>query len=78
VRKARFYNVQLYRKGKKVLSVWPRRTQLRLHRRWTYRGRDWRLRPGPYTWLVWPAFGTSTSPRYGRPLGLSRFRVVSR
>ncbi len=78
VPRARFYNVQLYRKGRKVLSAWPRRPRLQLHRRWRYGGRAKRLRVGPYTWVVWPAFGTSITPRYGRALGVSTFRYVSR
>jgi hypothetical protein len=31
---------------------------------------------GPYTWIVWPAYGTRTKPRYGSMLGQSTFRVV--
>jgi HYR domain-containing protein len=75
VRKARFYNVQLFRRGHKMLSAWPSRPRFRLHARWVFQGHEYRLRPGKYTWLVWPAFGTSSSPRYGKLLGLSTFVV---
>jgi hypothetical protein len=76
VAKARFYNVQVFRHGHKVLSAWPARARFRMHRRWTFGGRKYRLKPGPYTWLVWPAFGAPTKPRYGRLLGQSTFVVV--
>jgi hypothetical protein len=78
VRKARFYNVQVYRRGRKILSLWPRRTRLKLRWRWMYKGRVQHLRPGVYAWVVWPAFGTQDIPRYGRMLGPSRFSIVAR
>ena len=71
--KARFYNVQLFRRGHKVLTVWPSRTRFRLHARWTFRGHEYRLKPGNYSWLVWPAYGTTAKPRYGKLLGQSSF-----
>jgi len=36
---ATFYNVQLYRNGRKVLSTWPGAAKLRLKRTWTYAGK---------------------------------------
>lgn len=71
--KARFYNVQLFRRGHKVLTVWPSRTRFRLRARWTFRGHEHRLKPGNYSWLVWPAYGTPSKPRYGKLLGQSTF-----
>jgi hypothetical protein len=73
---ARFYNVQLYRGGKKVLSAWPKGPTLRLGRTWVYDGRPQRLEPGLYRWFVWPARGTRERPTYGRVLGSSTFRVA--
>ena len=70
---ARFFNVQVYRQGHKVLSVWPTRARFRLHRSWTFAGRKYRLKAGAYTWLVWPAFGSQANPRYGKLLGQSTF-----
>jgi hypothetical protein len=75
VPRAAFYNVQVYRAGRKILTVWPRPTRFGMQRTWTFRGRTFRLTPGVYTWYVWPAFGKLTSPRYGKMLGLSSFRV---
>ena len=44
---ARFYNVQMYRNGTKVLSLWPAKALLRLGRTWRYAGKTQRLQPGP-------------------------------
>jgi hypothetical protein len=73
VPRARFYNVQLFRHGQKLLSAWPSRPHFRLHARWTFKGRAFRLRAGSYTWLVWPAYGQPTHPRFGKALGVSSF-----
>ena len=39
---ASYYNVQLIRAGRKVLSAWPTRTSFRLRRTWLYKGRRYR------------------------------------
>ena len=75
VRAARFYNVQLHRNGKKVLSAWPRRPRFRLERSWRFGGARQTLRPGTYAWYVWPGLGSRERPRYGALLGSSRFVV---
>ena len=75
-RGASYYNLQLYRGTRKVLSRWPRGTRLRLHRHWTYAGTRRRLAPGRYRWYVWPGYGRRSAGRYGRLLGRSRFTVV--
>jgi hypothetical protein len=72
---ARYYNVQLFRKGRKILSVWPTRPQYQLKRRWTYRDKVRRLIPGKYRWLVWPGFGPRSKADYGRRMGPSTFHV---
>ena len=75
VPKAKFYNAQVYRNGRKILSLWPQRPRLKLTRSWQHGGRTFRLKPGVYTWYVWPGFGTLASPRFGKLLGQSSFRV---
>jgi hypothetical protein len=75
--KAAFYNVQLFRGQKKVLSAWPKKTQFRLSRTWTFRGLRQKLTKGTYTWYVWPAFGSRRKPEYGGVLGSSTFVVSS-
>ena len=76
VPKAKFYNVQLYRKGRKILSLWPPRSRLKMTRSWQHGGRTFRLKAGVYTWYVWPGFGTVATPRFGKLLGQSSFRVI--
>jgi hypothetical protein len=76
VPKAKFYNAQVYRSGRKILSVWPSRSRLKMTRSWRHEGRTFRLKPGVYTWYVWPGFGTLARPRFGKLLGQSSFRVV--
>ena len=75
VRRASYYNVQLYR-ARKLLTDWPRKAQLQLRRSWRFRGQRVRLVPGRYRWYVWPGFGRRSAHRYGRLLGASKFRVV--
>jgi hypothetical protein len=75
VRGARYYNVQLYRDGRKVLSSWPSRADLELRRRWEYRGRR-RLEPGRYHWVVWPGEGPRERNAYGPRIGRRSFVIV--
>lgn len=76
VARARFYNVQVHRNGRKILSAWPLRPRFLLRRSWRHEGRTFRLRPGTYTWFVWPAYGTKANPNYGKLLGQSSFKVA--
>ena len=75
VRKATFYNVQLYYRGAKVLSAWPQRARQALKRQWSYSGRAYGLGKGVYSWYVWPGFGPRAKGRYGQLLGQGSFRV---
>jgi hypothetical protein len=77
VRGARYYNVQLYRDGHKLLSRWPRRAHYQLRERWTFGGRRYRLRPGRYRWYVWPGKGRPSERRYGRLVGRGAFSVAA-
>ena len=74
-RGARYYNVQLYRGGVKILSFWPRTPKAKLARTWRFEGKSHTLAPGLYRWFVFPANGTPEQPRFGRLLGSSSFRV---
>jgi hypothetical protein len=76
VPRASYYNVQLYRGGRKVLTAWPSRTGLQLRMQWRFNGRVQRLKPGLYRWYVWPAYGRAADRRYGRLLGTSTFVVA--
>jgi hypothetical protein len=75
VKGATFYNVQVYRNGRKLLSTWPGLAKLKLARTWTYGGKRYRFEPGKYTWYVWGARGTRAKPVYGKVLGSSTFSV---
>ena len=75
VRGASFYNIQLYRKGQKVLSTWPGKARQSLTRKWSYGGRRYALRRGLYVWYVWPGFGPRARSRYGQLLGQGTFKV---
>jgi hypothetical protein len=63
---ATYYNVQIWRDGKKILSAWPAGT--------TYHAP--RLTPGRYSWIVWPGFGARTRHRYGGAIGKSTFVIT--
>ena len=76
VRKASYYNVQIFRGRTKVLSSWPRRPQFRLKRRWRFGGKSYRLLAGKYCWFVWPGFGKRAERDYGKRLGRSCFWIV--
>jgi hypothetical protein len=78
VRGASYYNVQLYRGSRKVLSAWPGANRLKLRARWTFRGRRERLAPGAYHWFVWPGRGLRSRASYGSLLGRNSFVVVRR
>jgi hypothetical protein len=71
-RGASYYNVILVR-GRRVFSAWPVQARLQLSRAWTYRGRRYKLRPGTYSWFVWPGHGPLSAGRYGKLLGGSTF-----
>jgi len=75
VARARFYNVQLWRGGKKLLTTWPSETRFRLSDTWNFSGRKQHLQNGKYQVFVWPAFGTLASPRYGKLVGRADFVV---
>ena len=73
--RAHYYNVQLFRGGKKILSIWPLTAAQRLPRQWEYAGKRYTLTPGTYHWYVWPGVGARTASRYGAMLGGSTFVV---
>jgi hypothetical protein len=75
VRGASYYNVQLRREGRKVLSRWPARPRLQLRTTWRYAGTERRLEPGRYRWEVWPGFGPRADARYGRRIGRRQFVI---
>ena len=76
VRGARYYNVQLFRDGKKILSRWPRQASLQLKPKWRFHGKRYRLKPAEYRWYVWPGEGPRSENRYGRMVGKRSFTIA--
>ncbi|HKI93600.1 MAG TPA: hypothetical protein VJ986_14955, partial [Gaiellaceae bacterium] len=77
VARTAYYNVQLYRGAKKILSAWPTATSLRLSPAWRYQGRRYTLAAGgTYHWYVWPGLGVRSAGRYGPLLGDRLFTLV--
>jgi HYR domain len=73
---AQYYNAQLLLNGKKILSVWPVRPAYVLKTSWKYEGRKYTLKPGVYTWFVWPGYGARSAVDYGELMGSRTFRIV--
>jgi hypothetical protein len=65
---AKYYNLQLFRNGHKILSAWPTVTHYTLKSSWRYHGHTYRLSAGRYRWYVWPGYGSRAAHRYGRVL----------
>jgi hypothetical protein len=75
VKGADYYNVQVFRGRHKILSAWPRGTQMRLPNEWIFRGRRRVLAAGSYHWYVWPGFGRRSAHRYGRLIAHRHFSI---
>jgi hypothetical protein len=57
VPRARYYNVQVWKNGRRILSRWPKYSRLQMPRTWVHEGlRYWMSTPGRYDWYVWPRF----------------------
>ena len=78
VSKARFYNLQLWRGNLKLLTTWVKQPKLALPLRWRMKGARHSLVDGNYRLYVWPAFGTTRDPRYGKLVGQVDFVVKRR
>lgn len=63
---AKYYNFQLYRNGRKLLTAWPTRPHYTLRASWRLAGKTYKLTAGRYRWLVWPGYGPRSRHRYGR------------
>ncbi|HEX4733532.1 MAG TPA: hypothetical protein VH247_03890, partial [Thermoleophilaceae bacterium] len=76
VKRADYYNVQLYRGDRKVMSVWPHSNHFQLKRNWNYRGKKRTLAAGSYHWYVWPGYGRRSQHRYGKLIAHRRFKIA--
>jgi HYR domain len=75
VRNATYYNMQVWRNGRKILSVWPGDSRYRLRSSWTFQGRRHMLSGGRVTVYLWPGFGSKAAARYGPLYGRTRFTL---
>jgi hypothetical protein len=61
-----YYNLQLYRNGKRILVVWPSHA--------SYRIPASALTPGTYVWFVWPALRSGgATPTFASLIGRATF-----
>ncbi|MBA3844723.1 MAG: hypothetical protein H0X39_19245, partial [Actinobacteria bacterium] len=67
---APYFDLVLWRDGKRILDSWPTEPQLQLPTSWTYAGKQYRLTPGTYLWFVYPGIGQRARSHYG-PLAAS-------
>jgi hypothetical protein len=72
IRRASYYNVQLFRGAKRIYSTWPTLHQAGLPTTWKWSGHRFHLAPGTYHWYVWAGFGPRSLARY-RAIGSARF-----
>jgi hypothetical protein len=63
----KYYNVQLFVNGKRVLVGWPTKA--------SYKIPAGKLQPGTYVWYVWPALrGKKGAASFGKLIGRATFR----
>jgi hypothetical protein len=75
VKRASYYNVQVFRNGRKILSAWPTKPHYQLRRSWRYQGHRHRLADATYRWYLWAGYGKRSARHYGRLLGQRSFKV---
>ena len=73
VEKATYYNVQVWCRGRKMLTAWPKTSRLVVPRHGKFAGRAYTLPRTSCRWLVWPGFGRLAERRYGKLAGQSTF-----
>jgi len=67
VRDATYYDLVVWREGKRVLDLWPVRASASVRIDSHRHSSAARLGPGRYLWFVYPGFGAKSSHRYGAP-----------
>jgi hypothetical protein len=77
VKRADYYNVQLYHGKKKILSAWVKANHFQLRSNWVFQGKRVQLTDARYDWYVWPGFGRRSLRRYGHLITHKRFTFSS-
>jgi hypothetical protein len=62
---ATYYNVVLWRNGKRVLDLWPTSPRVVVPTTSVKRELQPRLSPGSYLWFAYPGYGAKPAHRYG-------------
>lgn len=75
VRNADYFNMQVWRDGRKILSVWPIGSRYQLRSSWTFNGKPHLLVGGRVTVYVWAGFGRKAAANYGPLFGQTRFTL---
>jgi hypothetical protein len=73
---ARYYNIQLVRDDRTILSDWPQQPRYPIPATWTFKQQNQALTPGHYTWYVWAAHRQRPRGVYGQPIGHRRFTLL--
>ncbi|MEX0817218.1 MAG: HYR domain-containing protein, partial [Gaiellales bacterium] len=73
VRKATYYNLQVWRNGRKILSIWPSRSRYRVPSSWEFKGKRYSISRQRHVLYVWPGFGSKAAVKYGRLVGSTSF-----
>jgi hypothetical protein len=66
---ATYYNLVLWRDGKRVLDLWPTSPRVVVPSTSIKHGTQARLSPGRYLWFVYPGFGAKPAHQYGALAG---------
>ena len=73
---ARFYNVQLVRDRRTILSDWSQTPRYQLRATWTFKQQTQSLVPGRYSWYVWAAKRRQSGGVRGQRIGQRHFEVL--
>ena len=77
VKRADYYNLQLYRGNRKLLSTWVKTNHFQLRSSWVFKGKRIQLTDARYDWYVWPGFGRRSLRRYGHLITHQKFTFNS-